>query len=47
MYSDHPNGCNVMFGDGSARFIANSIDRNVWAALSSFNGGEAISGDVF
>ena len=47
MYSDHPNGCNVMFGDGSARFIANSIDRNVWAALSSFNGGESLAGDAF
>jgi len=40
MYSDHPNGCNVMTCDGSARFITNSIDRAVWAALSSFNGGE-------
>jgi prepilin-type processing-associated H-X9-DG protein len=47
MYSDHPNGGNVMFGDGGTRFIANSIDRNVWAALSSFNGGEAVSGDAF
>ena len=47
MYSDHPNGGNVMFGDGGTRFIANSIDRNVWAALSSFNGGEGVSGDAF
>lgn len=42
MYSDHPNGCNVMMCDGSARFVTNSIDRALWAALSSFNGGEWI-----
>jgi prepilin-type processing-associated H-X9-DG protein len=47
MYSDHPNGCNVMTCDGSARFITNSIDRTVWAALSSFNGGEPIPGDAY
>jgi hypothetical protein len=33
--------------DGSARFITNSIDRTVWAALSSFNGGEPIPGDAY
>jgi prepilin-type N-terminal cleavage/methylation domain-containing protein/prepilin-type processing-associated H-X9-DG protein len=42
MYSDHPGGCNVAFGDGSVRFIRDSIDRAVWAALSSFNGGEVV-----
>lgn len=47
MYSDHPNGCNVMFGDGGTRFIGNSIDRQAWAALSSYNGGESDSGSSF
>lgn len=43
MYADHPHGCNVMFGDGGTRFIANSIDPTIWAAVSSFNGGETIT----
>jgi prepilin-type N-terminal cleavage/methylation domain-containing protein len=47
MYSDHPSGCNVTFGDGGTRFIDNSIDPNVWAALSSFNGGEVVSNAAF
>jgi prepilin-type N-terminal cleavage/methylation domain-containing protein/prepilin-type processing-associated H-X9-DG protein len=47
MYADHPNGCNVMFGDGGTRFIANTIDRNVWSALSSFNGDEPVPADAF
>jgi prepilin-type N-terminal cleavage/methylation domain-containing protein/prepilin-type processing-associated H-X9-DG protein len=40
LYSDHPNGSNVMMCDGSARFVTNSIAPTIWAALSSFNGGE-------
>ena len=44
MYSDHPGGCNVTFGDGGTRFVTNDVDREIWAALSSFNGGEAIAG---
>jgi prepilin-type processing-associated H-X9-DG protein len=44
MYSDHPNGSNVMMCDGSGKFVTNSIDRTIWAALSSFNGGERIPG---
>jgi len=42
MYSEHPGGCNVAFGDAGVRFIRDSIDPDVWAALSSINGGEAI-----
>jgi prepilin-type N-terminal cleavage/methylation domain-containing protein/prepilin-type processing-associated H-X9-DG protein len=38
-------GCNVLFGDGSVRFISAFIDPNTWVALSTRNGGEAISGD--
>jgi prepilin-type N-terminal cleavage/methylation domain-containing protein/prepilin-type processing-associated H-X9-DG protein len=47
MYSDHPGGCNVMFGDGGTRFITNAIDRGIWAALSSIDGGEPVAGDSF
>jgi len=47
MYSDHPGGCNVALGDAAVRFIADTIDPVVWAALSSINGGEAIPGDAY
>ena len=42
--SRHPTGVMTVFGDGSTRFIANSIGINAWRALSSANGGEVIDG---
>jgi prepilin-type N-terminal cleavage/methylation domain-containing protein/prepilin-type processing-associated H-X9-DG protein len=47
MYSEHPGGCNVSFGDGGVRFIRDAIDPLVWAALSSINGAEAVSGSAY
>jgi len=43
MFSQHPAGANVTLGDGAMRFFEATIDRNVWAALCSMNGGEAVS----
>ena len=45
MMSEHPGGANVLFGDGSVRFIKQSIYPYTWVALSTRNGGEVISGD--
>jgi prepilin-type processing-associated H-X9-DG protein len=45
MYAEHPNGCNVMLGDGSVRFIDEFINQLVWAALASRAKGEIIEGD--
>jgi prepilin-type processing-associated H-X9-DG protein len=42
--SYHPGGVNVVFGDGSVRFIKDSTDMIVWRALSTRNGGEIIGG---
>jgi prepilin-type N-terminal cleavage/methylation domain-containing protein len=47
MFSDHAGGCNVALGDGAVRFVAESINHDVWAALSSINGGEGIPGDAY
>ena len=35
--SDHPGGANFGIADGSVKFLATSIDPNVFALLGSFN----------
>lgn len=43
--SEHPGGVNVVFGDGAARFVSETIDLKVWRALGTRDGGEAVSAD--
>jgi prepilin-type N-terminal cleavage/methylation domain-containing protein/prepilin-type processing-associated H-X9-DG protein len=45
--SKHPGGVNVGFGDGSVKFIKNSINPFIFRALSSSKGGEVISADAY
>ena len=45
--SDHPGGVNVLFGDGSVRFVKDSINIATWRALGSARGNEAISADSY
>jgi type II secretory pathway pseudopilin PulG len=40
--SNHPGGVNVMMGDASVRFVANTVDLTTWRALGTRNGGEAV-----
>ncbi len=47
MYSLHPGGANVLMGDGSVRFIKQSINLLTWQALSSRSNGEVISADTY
>ena len=47
MYSLHPGGGNVLMGDGSVRFIRESINLLTWQALCSRSGGEVISADAY
>jgi prepilin-type processing-associated H-X9-DG protein len=46
MWGEHDApGCNVLFGDGSVRFVSAFVDPFAWVALSTRNQGEAIRGD--
>lgn len=45
MWGEHSNGSNVLFGDGSVRFVSAMINPYTWVALSTRDSGEAISGD--
>jgi prepilin-type N-terminal cleavage/methylation domain-containing protein/prepilin-type processing-associated H-X9-DG protein len=45
--SNHPGGVNVTFGDGSVKFIKDSVGIQPWWALGSRNGGEVISSDAY
>lgn len=43
--SGHTGGVNVAMGDGGVRFVGQTIDLNIWQALSSPNLGEMVNGD--
>jgi prepilin-type N-terminal cleavage/methylation domain-containing protein/prepilin-type processing-associated H-X9-DG protein len=43
--SEHPGGVNVLLGDGSVRFIKNTINVITWRSLGSRNLGEILSSD--
>ncbi len=47
MGGTHPGGFDALFADGSARFIKDSIAKQVLRALFTRAGGEVISRDVF
>ncbi|MDR3109561.1 MAG: DUF1559 domain-containing protein, partial [Planctomycetaceae bacterium] len=41
--SEHPGGANFTFGDGSVRFLSETLDVNLLKALSTRGGGESAS----
>lgn len=43
--SAHAGGCNMLFCDGSAQFVDETIDATVWRGLATRSGGEIIPGD--
>jgi prepilin-type N-terminal cleavage/methylation domain-containing protein/prepilin-type processing-associated H-X9-DG protein len=45
--SRHPGGVNVLFGDGSVRFIKDSVALAIWRSLGSISGGEIVSSDAY
>jgi prepilin-type N-terminal cleavage/methylation domain-containing protein/prepilin-type processing-associated H-X9-DG protein len=47
MGSKHPGGLNMLFGDGSVKFIKNSINAYTWFALQTIAAGELVSSDSY
>jgi prepilin-type processing-associated H-X9-DG protein len=43
--SNHPGGVNVLFMDGSVRFVKNSVNYVSWYAIATPNYGEIVSSD--
>jgi prepilin-type N-terminal cleavage/methylation domain-containing protein/prepilin-type processing-associated H-X9-DG protein len=43
--STHPSGCNFVFGDGSVKFVRDTVDMDTYRKLGSRNGGEVIDKD--
>jgi prepilin-type N-terminal cleavage/methylation domain-containing protein/prepilin-type processing-associated H-X9-DG protein len=45
--SRHSGGINALMGDGSVRFVKNSVNMPTWIGLHTVSGGEVISADSF
>jgi prepilin-type processing-associated H-X9-DG protein len=43
----HPGGINILLGDGSVRFIKNSISTTTWWAVATIKNGEIVSSDQY
>ena len=43
--SYHPGGVNILFGDGSVKFIKSSVNGLIWRALGTIAGNEVVSAD--
>jgi prepilin-type N-terminal cleavage/methylation domain-containing protein/prepilin-type processing-associated H-X9-DG protein len=47
LFSYHPGGVNLLFGDGSVRFLKETVSVKTLRALVTPNGGEVISADSY
>ena len=45
--SFHPGGVNVLFTDGSVKFVKDSVNQRTWWALGTRAGGEVVSADSY
>jgi len=41
--SRHPRGVNLLLGDGAVRFVSDSVDQAVWAAMGTIAGSESVT----
>ncbi|MFM7129791.1 MAG: H-X9-DG-CTERM domain-containing protein, partial [bacterium] len=45
--SFHPGGANFCFGDGSVKFLKDSVNQQTYWGLGTRAGGEVISADAY
>ncbi len=45
--SRHPSGVNMLLGDGSVRFVKQSVNVTIWQGLGTINGGEVLDATQF
>ena len=45
--SQHPGGCELLYADGTVRFLKEGVARTVYRALATRAGGEALSADSY
>lgn len=45
--SYHSGGVNALFGDGTVRFVKSSLNGQIWRALGTVAGGEAVTADAY
>jgi len=45
--SNHPGGVNVLFMDGSVRFVKSTVAYTSWYAIATPDGGEVVSSDAY
>lgn len=45
--SFHPGGVNSLFGDGSVKFMKDTVNQVTWWGLGTISGGEVISADAY
>jgi prepilin-type processing-associated H-X9-DG protein len=45
--SRHPGGVNVLFADGSVRFVKDTVGVATWQAIATIAGGEVVSADSY
>jgi prepilin-type N-terminal cleavage/methylation domain-containing protein/prepilin-type processing-associated H-X9-DG protein len=45
--SNHPGGVNVLFADGSVKFVKSTVNFMAWYAIATVAGGEVVSADAY
>jgi prepilin-type processing-associated H-X9-DG protein len=45
--SRHAGGINALFGDGSVRFLKNTINPTIWISINTIQSGEVVSADSY
>jgi prepilin-type N-terminal cleavage/methylation domain-containing protein/prepilin-type processing-associated H-X9-DG protein len=45
--SNHAGGVNTLFGDGSVKFLKDSVNQNTWWSLGTRNGGEVVDASAY